>query len=142
MSLALSPDENPRESTELYLKLRREEYDVLVQAAEQYGVDTDTWDRLETPALKHNNGLSQFLRLVAQGEVSASDFESVPAVESQEGNRFVKVQVALMPSEIARVEDSISADTLRNDFRNRDVTCQKFRQGVILPFIQEVTASE
>lgn len=140
MSLALSPDENPREATKLYLKLRREEYDVLAQVAEQYGVDTDNWDRLETPAVGHNNGYSQFLRLLAQGTVSPADFNTVPAVESQEGGRFVKVQVALMPDEIARVEDSISADSLSNDFRNSDISCQKFRQGIILPFVQGVTA--
>ena len=137
--LALGPDENPRNSYEVSLKLRGEEYEVLVQAAEQYGVDTDTWDRLEKPALKGNNGFTQFLRLLVQGEVSASEFSSIPAVESQEDNRFVQCRVALMPDEINRVENSIPSADLDSSYRNYDKMAKKLRQGVLLPFVQEVT---
>lgn len=140
MSLELAEGENPREATAVFVKLRGEEYDALVQAAQQYGVNAETFDRLHTPALKHNNGMTQFLRLLVQGEVSPADFDPIPATESPEGNRFAKLEVALMPAEIGRVENSLSDEDVSRDFRNTDRVAQKLRQGVVVPFVAEVTA--
>lgn len=65
--------ENPREETTYYVKLEGHEYDVLVAAYSHFGGDETNLAPLDSPALGHNNGISQLVRAIVRREVTADD---------------------------------------------------------------------
>jgi len=140
VTISRSPEgENPREADTHYVKVKGWEYDVLVDAYCRLGGDTDTLAPLSEPSLSHNNGISQLARLLVRGDISADDFEEpIPAPERQE-NRFAKLNVALLPSEREAVDSRVSLGQIDTNWRNRRDIYRKLRQGVILPFVTEVT---
>jgi len=142
MSLELSraPEgENPRNASRHTVKLRGWEFQVLVEAYEQLGGDRDTLAPLDTPALGTNDGVSQLCRAIARGEVTPDEIgEPIPAPEPEEG-RFIRLEINLLPSELSEVRERVALGAEAESWRNRREDYKKLRQGVILPFVQEVS---
>jgi len=133
--------ENPREADSFYVKIRGWEFDTLVRAYERLGGEEDTLAPLDSPALSHNNGVAQLARAICRGDITAEEFEPIPAPKREE-NRFAKLNLALLPSEMNEVRERIALSGESEQWRNRRKDYKKLRQGVILPFCERVTEEQ
>jgi len=134
-----SGDENPRSADEYYVKLKGWEYDALVEVGRRLGGDSETLAPLSEPSLKHNDMVSQVIRLLCRRDITPADFEEPIATDEPTENRFAKVSVALLPSERAAIDNRISLGEIDSNWRNHRDFYKKVRQGVVLPFVQEVS---
>jgi len=140
LQLPRSPEgENPREANTHYVKIRGWEFDALVRAYERLGGSADTLSPLDSPALRHNNGVAQLARAIATGEVTADDFEEPISRPESDENRYAKLNLALLPSEMNDVRERVALSGEIEQWRNRREDYKNLRQGVILPFCERVT---
>lgn len=135
-------DLNPRKAEVIRCSLAGEEYDALINCMDAFGIDTDSLHTLtNTCQLGHNTAFEQFVRLMIQGEVNASELDPEPVPTENPAipagaTPQPKIEVALTPDEKEAVEYSMSkqqlleADTSRNHGR-----AAKLRAGVIRPFL-------
>lgn len=95
-------------------------FDVLVDCAEDYGLDSRRWDFLYRPSLRANNGFNQFIRLIVGGAVTPDDFEDVEATLPDEVDHtsYWPGEQALSHSELETVLD-YDGDTSSVNRKNR-----------------------
>ena len=135
-------DANPRKAEVIRCSLSGEDWDRLVACMEAFGIDTNTLHSLSDKVqLGHNDACDQFIRLIIQGEVNATDLDPEPVPEENPripagATRAAKIEVAVTPEESERVEYSMTKQQLleANTSRNHGKAA-KLRAGVIRPFL-------
>jgi hypothetical protein len=130
--------ENPRSASTVYLKLKAHEFEAIKQAYLQLGGDEKHFNPLTEQHLGHNNGPSQVVRALANGSLSTGEIEAID-VEEKPDNHYTKCEVALLPSELDSVDRRVPNGKLDYSYRNVDTMAKKLRQGVIVPFVDEVS---
>ena len=141
-ALDYGSDFNPRKAEEIRCSITGEEYDALINCMDAFGIDTETLHTLTNKVqLGHNSAFEQFLRLVIQGEVNATELDPEPVPEENPkipagATRAAKIEVAVTPEESERVEYSMTKQQLleANTSRNHGKAA-KLRAGVIRPFL-------
>lgn len=126
-----------RNYSNVYLTIRASEYEQLRKVYAQMGGNLENLDGLDEPTLGHNNGISQLVRFILNGQLPETAVD--PVSRPTESDLYTKMEVALTQEEY----DSLrSTEECEHDFRNRDAAARQLRQNVILPFCKAVTRGE